>query len=110
MELAAKDQGGAVIVSVKGKVDTVTAPTFGEYLIGQTDKIEKALIVNMSGLYYISSAGLRVILAAAKKMKEKQLDFILTGLEGDVKNVFRIAGFLSLFKVADTEEAALKQI
>ncbi|OQX27052.1 MAG: hypothetical protein BWK80_07265 [Desulfobacteraceae bacterium IS3] len=110
MELSAKDQGGAVIVSVKGKVDTATAPEFGEYLSEQTDKIDKMLIVSMSGLDYISSAGLRVILAAAKKMKEKQLDFILAGLEGDVKNVFRIAGFLSLFKVADTEESALKQI
>ncbi len=110
MELAAKDQGGAVVVSVKGKVDTATAPEFGKYLSEQTDKAAKTLIVSMSGLDYISSAGLRVILAAAKKMKEKQLDFILAGLEGDVKNVFRIAGFLSLFKVADTEESALKQI
>lgn len=109
MELTAKNQDGAVIVSVKGKVDTLTAREFGEYLSEQTDKIESPLIVNLSELYYISSAGLRVILAAAKKMKEKQREFILTGLKGDVKNVFKIAGFFTLFKVSDTEESALRQ-
>lgn len=110
MELSAESKDRAVVVSVKGKVDTLTAQLMGKYLGEQADRTEKALVINLSEVYYISSAGLRAILSAAKKMKEKKLDFVLTGLEGDVKNVFKIAGFFTLFNIADTEESALAQV
>jgi len=108
--VAVRKPGGALVITVKGKVDTVTAPKFGEYLTKAVEKTENALIVNLSELLFISSAGLRVILGTAKKLQEKQSEFLLAGLKGHVKEVFEIAGFCTLFKVFDTEESALEQV
>lgn len=111
MEVAAvRKSGGAVVFSVKGKVDTVNASAFGEYLTKAVEKTENALVVNLSELYFISSAGLRVILGAAKKLQAEEREFLLAGLKGHVKEVFEIAGFCSLFKVFDSEESALRQL
>ncbi|MDM8526474.1 STAS domain-containing protein [Desulfococcaceae bacterium HSG8] len=110
MEIDRKLVKGTVVVSVKGKVDTQVAPDFEKYLIEQVDKNENSLVVNMSELIYIASAGLRAVLAAAKKLRTRQKDIMLVGLQKTVKDVFKIAGFHTFCKILDTEEAALKQI
>lgn len=110
MELNTKNESGATVVSVKGKVDTVTAPDFGKYLEEQINKNQNTLIVNMAELYYMTSAGLREILGAGKKLKEKGHEILLAGLQENIQEVFQISGFASLFKIFDTEESALEQV
>jgi len=110
VEFNARDEKKATVVSVKGKVDTITAPEFGQYLSDQIDKNQNTLVVNMTELYYMTSAGLREILGAAKKLREKHEDILLTGLQEHIMEVFKISGFSSIFKIFDTEESALKQI
>ncbi|MBF0120274.1 MAG: STAS domain-containing protein [Desulfobacterales bacterium] len=107
MEVSAKKDKKAVIFTVKGRVDAITSPELEKKLVAEIGGDEKNFIINMRGLDYISSAGLRVILFIAKKIKSKQGDILLVGLQGSVKEVFEISGFLSIFKVFDTEEAAL---
>jgi len=109
MEIKTRTEEAAVVISIKGKVDTVTAPELERCLSEPIDKGENILILNMADLDYISSAGLRVILSEAKKLKAKQGDILLTGLEGVVKEVFEISGFSTIFKIFETEENALKQ-
>jgi len=65
------------------------------------------LVVNMKGLEYISSSGLRVLLAALKKMRKQQGDIRLACLQPYVKEVFDVAGFTQLFKMFDEEEEAI---
>lgn len=109
MEIKTRTEKSAVVISIKGKVDTVTAPELGRCLSEPIDKGENILILNMADLDYISSAGLRVILSEAKKLKAKQGDILLAGLQGAVKEIFEISGFSTIFKVFETEESALKQ-
>jgi anti-sigma B factor antagonist len=109
MEIKTKNEQSAVVVSIKGRVDTVTASELERCLSELIDRGENLLILNMTDLDYISSAGLRVVLSAAKKLKVKQGDILLTGLLGVVKEVFEISGFSTIFKIFDTEEDALKQ-
>ena len=68
------------------------------------------LVINLTGLEYISSAGLRSILSTAKQLKAKDGKMLFTGLQGPVKDVFKISGFGSIFKTFETEEEALRQI
>jgi len=110
MELNARKEGDALVVSVKGRIDAITAPDFEKYLTEQADKSEKSLVVNMKELYYISSAGLRAVLGAAKKLKEKRGDMILAEVQDTVREVFEIAGFSTFLKIFDTEKSALEQI
>jgi len=110
MEIYTRKEKGAVIVSVKGRIDALTAPEFERNLCDWISKGGIIFLINFTQLEYISSAGLRSILATSKKLKEKQGTILFTGLQGPVEEVFNISGFQSIFKIFASEEAALKEI
>jgi len=108
MEIDAAKENNKVIVSVKGKIDAVTAPEFEKTLADFIVQGEKSFLLNFSGLEYISSAGLRSILFTAKQLKSKSGNMIFCGLKGPVRDVFKISGFDTIFKIYNTREEALK--
>jgi len=110
MEIQTRKEKNALVVSVKGRMDAVTAPEFEKSLSDLISKRDNMFLLDFSALDYISSAGLRSILATAKKLKEKQGKIVIAGLRGPVEEVFKISGFYSIFKIFGTEEAALKEI
>ena len=107
MDIQTRTENDAEIVTVAGRLDTVTSPELEKHLTATIAGDPARIILNLSPLEYVSSAGLRVILMAAKLMKAKKKDILLVGLNGPVKEVFVISGFSSIFKIFDTEEAAL---
>jgi anti-anti-sigma factor len=110
MEIQTRKEKNAVIVSVKGRMDALTAPEFEKNLSDLISKGETLFLLNFAGLEYISSAGLRSILATYKKLKEKQGNILFTGLQGPVEEVFKISGFHTIFKIFDSEETALREM
>jgi anti-anti-sigma factor len=110
MEIHTRKERHVTVVSVKGRIDAVTAPEFEKSLSDLISKGEKTFLLNLGDLEYISSAGLRAILATAKKLKDQKGKIVLTGLIGSVGEVFKISGFDSIFKIFDSEENALKEI
>jgi len=110
MEISVRKEKNISVVSVTGRMDAVTAPEFEKNLSELMSKGEKKFLVNLAGLEYISSAGLRSILVIAKRSKAGQGEVIFSGLRGPVEEVFKISGFHSIFKIFDSEEAALNQI
>lgn len=109
MELDARKEGSALVVTVQGRMDAVTAPEFEEYVDSWTAKGEKVFVVDLGGLEYISSAGLRSILASAKKLKGMSGKILFCGLAGMVKEVFDISGFASMFSVYATQAEAIEK-
>jgi anti-anti-sigma factor len=110
MEIAAHKKKKALIISAKGRIDTVTAPQFENSLFDFISKGEKFFIIDFAHLEYIGSAGLRSILATAKKLKENKGEMLFAALQGPVKEVFRISGFNSIFQIFTTDEEALATI
>jgi anti-anti-sigma factor len=110
MEIDIMKKGDILVISVKGRMDALTAPDFDKKIETLLSQGENALILNLSELEYISSAGLRSILAVAKQVKARDGSFVLTELKGAVKEVFEISGFYSIFQVFESEEDALKQM
>jgi len=110
MEIQTRKEKVAVVVSVKGRMDAMTAPEFEKNVMELISKGEKTFVVNFVELDYISSAGLRSILALAKKLKEREGKILFVGLRGPVEQVFKVSGFPSIFKIFDSEESALKGI
>ena len=108
MEIDTAKENNKVIVSVKGKIDAVTAPEFEKTLADFIVQGEKSFLLNFGGLEYISSAGLRSILFTAKQLKSKSGNMIFCGLKGPVRDVFKISGFDTIFKIYNTREEALK--
>ena len=107
MEITTRKEKNSAVVSVSGRIDAITAPDFEKSLDELITAGEKSIVINLSGLGYISSAGLRSILSSAKKLKALSGEIMFTGLQGPVEEVFQISGFKSIFKIFSSEAEAL---
>jgi anti-anti-sigma factor len=93
----------AVVVCVEGRVDASNATLFEGHCKRQmTDHQRRSLVLDMSKVEYLSSAGLRAILSLGKQTQAGGGKLVLCGLSGVVREIFAISGFLNLFPVADT--------
>lgn len=95
---------GLVNVKVEGRLDATSSIEAQKELERILDADSSKMLVDLSGLEYISSAGLRVLLVVAKKMQQKGGKIVLAALTPNVKEVFEISGFSSIFKIFDTVE------
>ncbi len=84
-------------VNIRGRLDTLTAPELEEKLEDALDGVEE-LILDLDGLEYISSAGLRVILSVIKQMDE-QGEMKLRNVCDDVMDVFEVTGFIDFLNI-----------
>ena len=107
MEISTTEKSNAIVLSIKGRMDAVTSPQFDKAFTDLISQGHRSFLLDMEGLEYISSAGLRSILAAAKQLKEKQGTILFASLHGPVEEVFKISGFHSIFQVYGSEEEAL---
>jgi len=100
----------ALIVSVKGRMDVLSAPEFEKKIGEWIEEGEINFVIDFSGLVFISSAGLRSLLITAKKLEAKKGWIALTSPKDVVKKIFEISGFHSLIPTYESVEAALEQI
>ena len=95
MKINFNKNDGNLAVSLDGRLDTTTSPEFESFLAENMDGIT-ALTIDCEKLEYISSAGLRVLLIAQKKMKSAMK---LTNVQELVMEVFELTGFADIFEV-----------
>jgi len=110
MEVVKSKGDKAIVATVKGRIDTVTAPDFEKQVAEIMAGENSSLVLDCGELEYISSAGLRSILIISKELKQKGLVVYFSNLQGNVKEVFNISGFGSIFKIFDSKEDALQSI
>ena len=100
---------GVMVVSAKGRLDSNTSAILDSALSGEAKAAPK-LIIDLSGVDYVSSAGLRILLKAAKLAMASKQKLALAGLAPQVREVFDVSGFTKLFTLAADPEAALAVI
>lgn len=92
-------ENGTLFIALEGELDTLTAPNFEEQLdplLKETD----SMTIDFEKLSYISSAGLRVLLAAEQYMEEKGAEQIkILNVNDTILNIFEITGFTELFSL-----------
>jgi len=110
MEFAQEQAGDVAIVKLVGRLDSNAAKaaeeSFARVLAGGAPH----LVVDMSKLEYISSAGLRVLLVMAKKVQQTDGKMVLFGLVENVREVFSISGFDRIFAIQSDKSAALAAV
>lgn len=106
MEITQRSDADVAIVSVSGKLDTTTAVEFDTRLREVAGGASHCVLV-FDQLDYISSAGLRSVLMAAKLFGARKGKLVLSGLSGAVKEVFALSGFDRVVKTSPTEADAL---
>lgn len=110
MQISETRLGGVVIVAPVGRIDSTTSPALDAHLLGVAKEGEHRVVIDFSGVDYISSAGLRVMLSLAKRIKEAKGRLALAAMGDSVRQVFELAGFLPLFVVEATGEAAAVKV
>lgn len=110
MEVHSRMENNTAVVVVTGKMDALTAPVYQEKLDELIAGGTIAVVVDFDGLDYISSAGLRAILATAKVLKSKGGQVCFANVKGAVKEVFEMSGFGTIFQMHDSVASALAAI
>lgn len=109
MQISTRAVNDVTIVALAGNLDSNTSPQAQQAIDGILAGGARKLVVDFTALDYISSAGLRVLLGAAKRLGQGGA-LRLFGLNDTVREVFQISGFSTILQVAHTEADALKGI
>jgi anti-anti-sigma factor len=107
MDIGSENHGQVLLLRPEGRLDTETA---GELELALHDAFESGrrhFVLDLARISYVSSAGLRVLLALAKKLDGDIGSLRLAALNASVKQVFDIAGFTTLFDIRSNHKAAL---
>lgn len=96
LEIIKSQEGGCLKFALKGRLDTKSAPEFEAEIKTGLDDVEK-LVIDMTELEYVSSAGLRVILFAKKQMKNKEM--IIENVNDGIMEVFEMTGFADILDI-----------
>jgi len=107
MEIEEKSVGDVAILTLNGRLDAYSSNDVERRINALIDDDCVRIVVNLDGVEYISSSGLRVMLASLKRLKKEEGDLKLACLKPYVKEVFDIAGFTQLFEIYDREEEAV---
>ena len=110
MEIGEERSEGTLVMAPVGRLDSVTSNELEKRLVARIDAGDRRLVFDMAGVEYISSAGLRVLLMAAKRLKDPAGGLVLCGLGPSVRTVLELAGFLPLFVVVPARQEALERL
>ncbi len=107
LKMTEERDGKALVFALAGRLDSSTAKDLEEALKQKLDAGEQTILMDMEELDYISSAGLRVVLLAAKRLRASDGRFALSALKGEIRQVFEISGLLRILTVFDSREEAV---
>lgn len=105
MEITIKKDSGITVVYPSGRIDTSTAKNFEEGIM-KIISDNQEIIISFSEINYISSAGLRVILVAGKKMASVKGQLALADMSEKIREVFKMSGFDKILKIYPTYSEA----
>lgn len=107
MEITYEEREGAHVLSINGRIDTATAPELEHAINSRIEQGNRKILLGFAQVSYISSGGLRVLLATAKKLKNPGDKFAICCLSPEVHKILKLAGFTSIFSIYSSEGEAL---
>jgi len=107
MDITQRVEGDVTVIKPDGRIDTLAAEQLDQVLQAALAEGHNRIVVDMSDVEYISSAGLRALAAVLVKSRDEGGDMKLAALNERVTRVFKIIGFDLLMSVTDTPEAAI---
>lgn len=106
MQISEQTRDGALVIQASGRLDSSSAGGLEAVLPARIQTHDK-VVLNLTDVAYVSSAGLRVLLIGAKAARGKGHKLVLTGLSDSVREVFDISGFSSIFAIEADVDSAL---
>ncbi len=109
VEVIEEHKGGVLILKIRGRLDAVSTPSVERKVFDQINEGQYYILLEFSGLDYISSAGMRMLLSTAKKLKALSGKLVLCSLTPTVADVLRLSGFDHVLDIAPDRESALQR-
>ncbi|THB77348.1 MAG: anti-sigma factor antagonist [Desulfobacteraceae bacterium] len=106
MEIKENMDGNIHVFELSGRLDSRTSPEFDEKLFKAMEQGASHFIIDFQSLEYISSAGLRVLNKAHKKLKHSDGKIMMCNMVDYIKEVFEIAGFDTFLPIVPDRQAA----
>jgi stage II sporulation protein AA (anti-sigma F factor antagonist) len=110
MQISSETTNEALFLSIEGQINGNTATSLEACLRDHVDKAACRIALDFSGVDYISSAGMRVVLWLAKTLQDRGGALALYGLRQNVLEIFDMCGFVDILTIVETREAALEKI
>ena len=107
MQISQTKNGAVVILKLDGNLDSTTGSDLQAALLPAVAESGTRVAVDCNGIHYVSSAGLRVVLMAAKQAQTSGSKIALFGLSNPVRETFEISGFSRLVTIVATEPDAV---
>ena len=102
-----EDRDGTRIVTPAGRVDESTATAFNERLIAEAGAARDKLVLDLSGIAYMSSRGLRALTLAQREGTRAGSSIVLARPNETMREILAISRYDMIFKIADTIDEAL---
>ena len=106
MNVIIKTKKNVVIITIEGSIDSKTAGYLQSQIMETVAK-PKNVLLDLSGVGYISSAGLRILLMIYRHINSKNGKVILVGVSSEIKDVMSMTGFINFFEISDSLQNAL---
>ena len=110
MEFGTDRVDDVLVVWVKGSIDALTAPETTAYIDEQLTGGDKWMVLDLSQVDYVSSAGLRTILGTLKALRAQQGDLCLAGPQANVLKVLNMSGFNNILNWYDDVPTAVVKV
>lgn len=110
MDVAIQHHDSVCIVRVNGRIDTLTAKSFGEQLSTLIGNGAHRLVIDLANVAYISSAGFRTLLVAARAIESHDGKLALASVGGEIRRLFDIAALTEFFPMWSTVDEAGAQL
>jgi anti-sigma B factor antagonist len=107
VDILVSGQGQVTLIQVQGRVDSMTANQLGEALTKEIDGGNINVVLDLSSVDYMSSAGLREIVTALKKAKRATGDLRLAQPSDRVREVLEMAGLDTIFRIYTSQSEAV---
>lgn len=107
MNIISAQQAGVCIVSISGRVDSLTSSEVGRFFDEQIEKGQVRLVLDLSQVDYMSSSGLRVLISTLKVVRQHRGDLYLADLQENIHQLLDLSGFTSIFKIYPTSDEAV---
>ena len=98
MKTEIKENGDQLIVAFCGQLDTLASQETDKALKPVYESEKKDVVLDCTELEYIASSGLRLFLSLLKKVKARGGEVTIKNVNDDIRNVFKVTGFINLFK------------
>jgi anti-anti-sigma factor len=109
IELKEDKKGDVLVIKIKGRLDAISSPSAEKKVFECINNGQNKLLLDFSGVTYLSSAGMRMLLSTTKKLKTLSGKLIVCSISQNVMDVLKMSGFDHVLDISQSEGEALRR-